>query len=175
MKHRHLELAPDVPLEQLPSAALVDVLDRGDLDDWRPILEAIRVDPEGAFAARVLELVDRFPMYGTSTLFRMWIDRMRAAHRFARGSTSGARLKDLRLREGLTQSQLAERMGMTQSDLSKLEHREDIRLSTLANYVRALGGALVLQAELHGQRHRMEFPSRHRESEARVSGGASSS
>lgn len=41
---------------------------------------------------------------------------------------------------GLTQVELAERMGISQSDLSKLERRRDIRLSTLRAYAAALGG-----------------------------------
>lgn len=53
-------------------------------------------------------------------------------------------LAALRRRAGLTQVELAERMGITQSDLSKLERRHDIRLSTLDAYARAVGGKLHL-------------------------------
>ena len=148
MKHRHLDYAPDTPVEALSSAVLHDLLDRGDLADWRPVLAAIDMDPEGDLAQRVMDLLDRFPMDGTSALLRAWIDRARAAARKAGIPGESLRLKDLRLRARLTQAQLAERMGMSQSDLSKLERRSDIRVSTLCTYVQALGGRLALVARL---------------------------
>ena len=43
---------------------------------------------------------------------------------------------------GLTQVELAKRIGMSQSDLSKLERRQDVRLSTLRAYAGGLGGCL---------------------------------
>ena len=147
MKHRHLDYPPDTPVEELPSAALVDLLERGDLSDWRPVVVAIARDPYGDLADRVLELVDRFPMYGTSPLLRAWIERARAS---ARPPELALPLAILRRHVGLTQTQLARRVGMTQSDLSKFERRRDVRLSTLRNYVEALGGRLSVVAELPG-------------------------
>ena len=47
----------------------------------------------------------------------------------------GALLENLRLHRGVSQVQLAEKMGMGQSALSHLEHRDDILLSTLIEYV----------------------------------------
>ena len=37
MTHRHLEISPATAAEDLPSAAIVDTLQRGDLDAWLPI------------------------------------------------------------------------------------------------------------------------------------------
>ena len=42
-------------------------------------------------------------------------------------------------------------MGISQSDLSKLERRRDLHLSTLQAYVHALGGRVHLVAELPGR------------------------
>ena len=60
-------------------------------------------------------------------------------------------LADLRLREvraacELTQEQLAERMHIDQPNVSRLERRSDVHVSTLADYVAALGGRLELLA-----------------------------
>ena len=148
MKHRHLDYAPDTVVGELPSAAIVDLFERGDLADWQPVLASITRDPDGAFARRVPRLVDRFPMYGTSPLIRTWIDRAQAATRLAGLVGDAVPLKHLRLRRGLTQTKLAERMDMSQSDLSKLERRQDVRLSTLRSYVEALDGRLTLIAAL---------------------------
>ena len=142
MKHRHLEIEPGTPVEDLPSSALHDLLERGDLESWRPILRAISRAPYGGVASRVLRLVDAFPMYGTSPLWRAWIDRRRARAIRQHAHMAPVRLATLRREEGLTQNELAHRIGMSQSDLSKLEHRADVRLSTLRAYAQGLGGHL---------------------------------
>ena len=160
MKHRHLDYAPHTSVESLPSAALVDLLDRGDLGEWQPILASVARDPEGELADRLMRLVDRFPMYGTSTLIRTWIDRVRASARAGGPSADETTLRDLRRRAGLTQTHLADRMGMSQSDLSKLERRRDVRISTLRSYLQALGGRLVLLAVLRGRVARIALASK---------------
>jgi DNA-binding Xre family transcriptional regulator len=155
MRHRHLEVDPATPVAELGSAALDDLLDRGHLDDWTPLLREIRRDPGGEVAERVVNLVENHPMYGTSPLWRNWIAEQRAASSF----DAGAALRRLRLGRGLTQQQLADRLGMTQPEISKLERRRDVRLSTMRAYLVALGGSLGLvarfgddEAELNGSR-----------------------
>ncbi len=148
MNHRHLRIPAHTPAEELPSAALVDVLERGDLDDWRPIAAAIARKPFGELADRILELVDAHPMYGTSALWRAWIHRRRA---MAEGPIRpAADLAALRRAQGLTQHELARRRGMSQSDLSKLERRADVRLSTLRAHVEALGSRLHVVCDADG-------------------------
>ncbi len=53
---------------------------------------------------------------------------------------------------GLTQEELAQRVAITQSQLSKLERREDHRISTVRRYVAALGGELEIVAIVDGKR-----------------------
>jgi hypothetical protein len=76
--HRHLSYPPGTPVEKWPVAALLDVLERGDLGDWKPIAVAVARDPHGPLAARVLKIVNTHRMYGTSALWRMWIGQRRA-------------------------------------------------------------------------------------------------
>lgn len=47
---------------------------------------------------------------------------------------------------GITQTDLAKRMEVTQGAISQLEKRHDVLLSNLAGYIRALGGKLELIA-----------------------------
>lgn len=61
-------------------------------------------------------------------------------------------LRRLREAVGLTQEELATRVEITQSQLSKLERRADHRLSTLRRYVEALGGSLEICAIVNGRR-----------------------
>jgi predicted transcriptional regulator/DNA-binding Xre family transcriptional regulator len=59
----------------------------------------------------------------------------------------GPQLENLRLQRGISQVQLAEAMGMGQSALSHLERRADILISTLTEYVDALGGLLSIDVK----------------------------
>jgi hypothetical protein len=56
-------------------------------------------------------------------------------------------LRDLRQAEQLTQERMAELMGVEQENVSRLERRADLLLSTLSSYVAAMGGKLRLIAE----------------------------
>ena len=61
-------------------------------------------------------------------------------------------LRALREAVGLTQEELAQRITITQSQLSKMERREDHRISTVRRYVVALGGELEIVAVVDGKR-----------------------
>ena len=70
----------------------------------------------------------------------------------SRDGTSGMNLRSLRESLGKTQDEIARRAAMTQSQLSRLERRDDHLLSTLRKYVRALGGDLEVVAVLRKKR-----------------------
>jgi predicted XRE-type DNA-binding protein len=56
-------------------------------------------------------------------------------------------LDKMRKARNMTQVAVAEKLHVDQASVSKLENRTDIYLSTLREYVEALGGELVLRAE----------------------------
>ena len=55
-------------------------------------------------------------------------------------------LHELRAARHLTQQQLAKTLDMSQAAVSQLEQRTDIYLSTLENFVKAMGGQLEMYA-----------------------------
>ena len=57
-------------------------------------------------------------------------------------------LQELRKEAGLTQASVSEGLDMPQSNVSRLEKGSDMLLSTLRNYVEAVGGKLNLTVEL---------------------------
>jgi len=61
-------------------------------------------------------------------------------------------LREIRSLAGLTQADMAERVGIEQSEVSRLERREDHRLSTLRRYVAAAGGELEVVAIIGNRR-----------------------
>jgi transcriptional regulator with XRE-family HTH domain len=58
-----------------------------------------------------------------------------------------AMLRDLRRELDLTQAEIADRLNVSQANVSQIERGEsDIRVSTLTRYVEALGGRLEVRA-----------------------------
>ena len=90
-------------------------------------------------------MCDAHYMYGTSVLWRSWIQKLRTPPGAATDDIVS--LSSLRKSRGLSQAQLARRLGITQSDVSKLERRPDVRLSTLRAAVEAIGATLRIEAE----------------------------
>ncbi len=65
----------------------------------------------------------------------------------AEGMLVQMQLQELRKSRNLTQVEVARTLGVEQTAVSKLERREDMFVSTLRDYVRALGGELRLVAK----------------------------
>lgn len=83
--------------------------------------------------------------------FRQLVDAMPAARRQKlekrfQEALAAMPLDELRRAREMTQLQLGEALGVHQSEISKIEHRSDICVSTLADYVEALGGHLEIRA-----------------------------
>jgi predicted transcriptional regulator len=62
------------------------------------------------------------------------------------GRIVGQSLKTLRDLVGLTQTDLAKRLGIGQAAISKIESRGDVQISSLKKYVEALGASLRIDA-----------------------------
>ncbi|WP_043196953.1 XRE family transcriptional regulator [Pseudomonas putida] len=60
-------------------------------------------------------------------------------------------LQALRRQLEITQDELAERLDVRQGNVSKVEKRSDMLISTLRSYVEALGGTLELVAHMPGR------------------------
>lgn len=55
-------------------------------------------------------------------------------------------MHELRQAKALSQAELAETLNINQAAVSKMENRADMYISTLRNYIRALGGDLEIVA-----------------------------
>jgi len=62
------------------------------------------------------------------------------------------RLRALREDLGITQEEMAAKVDVAQAQISRVERREDHRVSTLRRYVEALGGKLEIAAVVKGKR-----------------------
>jgi transcriptional regulator with XRE-family HTH domain len=68
-------------------------------------------------------------------------------------------LAELRRTFGVTQEQLAGLLDIRQAAVSKIERRDDVLLSTLTTYVRALGGELEIMARFGDHELRLKAAS----------------
>jgi DNA-binding XRE family transcriptional regulator len=71
------------------------------------------------------------------------------AHRVAehkRAILDALALAEAREQRNVTQKDIAEVLGVTQANVSRIEREDDVYLSTLRKYVEALGGRLELTA-----------------------------
>ena len=69
-------------------------------------------------------------------------------------------LAELRQYRHITQVQLADTLGISQGNVSRLEARSDVYLSTLRSYVEALGGHLEIAAVFPDERFPVDVGSR---------------
>lgn len=74
-------------------------------------------------------------------------EKARVAARAAELIAEELTLRDLRQARRMTQERMASLMGVEQENISRLERRADLLLSTLGSYVAAMGGRLRLVAE----------------------------
>jgi transcriptional regulator with XRE-family HTH domain len=63
-----------------------------------------------------------------------------------RALMAGEALAHVREQRGVPQHKVASALKVTQANVSRIEHEEDVYLSTLRGYVEALGGKLELRA-----------------------------
>lgn len=61
------------------------------------------------------------------------------------------RLFAMRQDMGVSQQQLAERLHVSQANVSRIEAADDLQVSTLARYIEALGGHLEVSAVFDGR------------------------
>lgn len=54
-------------------------------------------------------------------------------------------LHELRERRGITQTAVAEQLGTSRPNVSRIEAEDDVRFTTLDRYIRALGGRLEVR------------------------------
>lgn len=75
-------------------------------------------------------------------------DRQQAINNKSKVLSQSIELAKLRKTKQLKQTELATMMDVSQASISKVESGKDIQLSSLQNYVRALGGEVGIIAKM---------------------------
>ncbi len=115
---RNVEGSPTTPVAQWPYEALVAAIERGTLQDWRPILAEIRRSPWGPVARHVESYLGYESPYGVGPLLRRTIDRARADAVADERAAVARRVQELIERSGLTRDRFAREIGTSRSRLS---------------------------------------------------------
>lgn len=76
----------------------------------------------------------------------MPLERQQKIARRVQQTLASMPLEEIRRARQMTQAKLADTLGVNQGEVSKIEHRTDVYLSTLAGYIEALGGKLEIRA-----------------------------
>jgi hypothetical protein len=73
MRHRHIGEGYEDTVE-----AVEDILARGSVGDWRDLAAAVSADPRGGTARSLRVVLDHVPMYGTTILWRWFLEELDA-------------------------------------------------------------------------------------------------
>lgn len=74
-------------------------------------------------------------------------ERVEAHKKLMLSEVRAYHLRELRQQAGLTQQQLADRIGVSQRQVSKIEHGDidNARIGTIRGYLEAVGGGLAIE------------------------------
>lgn len=108
-------------------------MDAADQADCPSVLRALAHDPWGPVAVRVEQVLDHLETYGTARLLRQWLRHCRAG-----ADQPAVTLADLRRDAGLSQRQLAARLGSSQAQVARIEGSPSPSMRSLSRYLAAL-------------------------------------
>lgn len=115
---RNVDASPTDDVRTWPYEALVTVIDRGLVGDWKPIFVELRRAPWGKVARRVEEYLSYRERDGVSTLFRLAVEHARSDAEDSERAEVAARVRDAVVGSALTNGEFARLVGTSASRLS---------------------------------------------------------
>ncbi len=115
---RNVDASPTDDVRTWPYEALVTVIDRGLVSDWKPIFAEVRRSPWGNVARRVEKYLSYREPDGVSTLFTLAIEHARIEAENADRAEVASRVRDAVVGSGLTNGEFARLVGTSASRLS---------------------------------------------------------
>lgn len=115
---RNVDASPNDDVRTWPYEALVTVIDRGLVEDWRPVFAEIRRSPWGKVARRVEHYLSYRDPDGVSTLFALALERARHDTEDADRGEVASRVRKAVARSGKTNAEFARVVGTSASRLS---------------------------------------------------------
>jgi hypothetical protein len=118
LRFRNLDMTPDAPVQQWPVEGVLAAIERGTLQHWRKLDQAIQEDPWGPVARRVEAALQANRPHGVAELMERSIARARAGAEQAERDQVARQVQHYLARSGLSAREFAERIGTSPSRLS---------------------------------------------------------
>jgi DNA-binding transcriptional regulator YiaG len=115
---RNVDVSPDDPVSGWPLEAIQTALERGGLEHWRQLADAIRVEPWGLVARRVEEALSYSRPYGVAPALERTISQARDAAEASERNAVATEVDRLVRTSGLSRTDFASRIGTSASRLS---------------------------------------------------------
>lgn len=115
---RNVDASPDDPVSEWPLEAIQTALERGGLEHWRRLADAIGAEPWGPVARSVEEVLAYSRPYGIAPTFERTISRAREAAEASERDAVAAEIDRLVRASGLSRVEFASRVGTSASRLS---------------------------------------------------------
>ena len=128
---RNVSSRPSDPVESWSTEAVQAALERGDLAEWRLLVEAVGADPWGRTARQIEEVLDHSRPFGTAELLERAIEAARARTAAEERAAVAAERRELVRRSGLLQADFARRLGTSASRMSSYVNGAVVPSATL--------------------------------------------
>ena len=115
---RNVDASPDDPVSGWPHEAVQAALERGGLEHWRRLADAIQAEPWGPIARRVEQVLAYSRPYGIALAMERVIARSRDAAEVSEREAVAAEVDALVRASGLSRAEFASRIGTSASRLS---------------------------------------------------------
>jgi len=115
---RNVDSSPGEPVEQWPTEALESALERGSIEHWARIAQAIRRQPWGRVSRSVESVLSYSRPYGVDLLMERAIATARAEADAADKAEVAAQVRDALKASGLSRTEAADLLGTSTSRLS---------------------------------------------------------
>jgi hypothetical protein len=137
---RNVSSRPTDPVESWSTEAVQAAVERGDLAEWRLLVEAVGADPWGRTARQIEEVLGHSRPYGTAELLERAIEAARARAEAEERAAVATELRGLVSRSGLLQAEFARRLGTSASRLSSYVNGAVVPSATLMVRARNVRG-----------------------------------
>jgi DNA-binding transcriptional regulator YiaG len=115
---RNLTVSPEDPVEEWGFEGLLAAVDRGDLSDWRRIIEAVQRDPWGEVSQTLDEVLALAEDAGAVGAIDAARSLARRRHQAGEKADVAARMTGYLTASGLSRAEFARRLGTSTSRLS---------------------------------------------------------
>lgn len=140
LKFRNLVVSPHDPVEEWGFEGLLTAVERGDINDWRRIAQALLKDPRGKVAAELEDVADAAENPAIPSLLQRILRQARKDSEAEERRAVARELQSCLDASGLDRSQFASRLGTSQSRLSTYLNGKVVPSATLMVRARSIAG-----------------------------------